>query len=140
MAELKIYLSNSLNERFRQIAMSVHGYGRGSLSKAAEEALTKWCSEHESVRYIGERLTNQRRPTNAPRQKLSPTSTRTNANPPTRKCGASEKMTPRMQPAQPRSPRTTSLSKCEFASRHFRFALTYRSGLFTSVSTRLRLC
>ncbi|OLE85808.1 MAG: hypothetical protein AUF79_16120 [Crenarchaeota archaeon 13_1_20CM_2_51_8] len=48
VAELKIYLSDSLNEKFRQIAMSVHGYGRGSLSKAAEEALTKWCSEHES--------------------------------------------------------------------------------------------
>lgn len=47
MAELKIYLSDSLNERFRRIAMSVHGYGRGSLSKAAEEALMKWCSEHE---------------------------------------------------------------------------------------------
>jgi hypothetical protein len=41
MAELKIYLSDSLNERFRQIAMSVYGYGRGSLSRAAEEALTK---------------------------------------------------------------------------------------------------
>ena len=47
MAELKIYLTDSLNERFRRIAMSVHGYGRGSLSKAAEEALTRWCSEHE---------------------------------------------------------------------------------------------
>src|SRR2546422_11116722 len=47
MAELKIYLSDSLNEKFRRIAMSVHGYGRGSLSKAAEEAFTKWCSEHE---------------------------------------------------------------------------------------------
>src|SRR5260370_42532344 len=47
MAELKIYLLKSLNERFRRIAMSVHGYGRGSLSKAAEEALAKWCSEHE---------------------------------------------------------------------------------------------
>jgi hypothetical protein len=47
MAELKIYLSNSLNEKFRRIAMSVHGYGRGSLSKAAEEAIMKWCSEHE---------------------------------------------------------------------------------------------
>jgi hypothetical protein len=47
MAELKIYLSKSLNEKFRRIAMSVHGYGRGSLSKAAEEAFTKWCSEHE---------------------------------------------------------------------------------------------
>lgn len=47
MAELKIYLSDSLNEKFRRIAMSVYGYGRGSLSKAAEEAFTKWCAEHE---------------------------------------------------------------------------------------------
>ncbi len=47
MAELKIYLSESLNEKFRRMAMSVYGYGRGSLSKAAEEAFTKWCSEHE---------------------------------------------------------------------------------------------
>jgi hypothetical protein len=47
MAELKIYLSDGLNDRFRRIAMNVHGYGRGSLSKAAEEAFTEWCSEHE---------------------------------------------------------------------------------------------
>ena len=47
MAELKVYLSESLNEKFRQSAMRVYGYGRGSLSKAAEEALAKWCSEHE---------------------------------------------------------------------------------------------
>jgi hypothetical protein len=47
MAELKIYLSDSLSEKFRRIAMSVYGYGRGSLSKAAEEAFARWCSEHE---------------------------------------------------------------------------------------------
>ena len=47
MAELKIYLSNDLNEKFRRIAMSVYGYGRGSISKAAEEALTTWCSKRE---------------------------------------------------------------------------------------------
>ena len=47
MVELKIYLSESLNERFRRTAMSVYGYGRGSLSKAAEEAFTKWCTENE---------------------------------------------------------------------------------------------
>jgi hypothetical protein len=41
MAELKIYLSDSLNEKFRRMVMSVYGYGRGSLSKAAEEALSK---------------------------------------------------------------------------------------------------
>ena len=44
---LKIYLSDSLNEKFRRIAMSVYGYGRGSLSKAAEEAFTRWCAEHD---------------------------------------------------------------------------------------------
>jgi hypothetical protein len=47
MVELKIYLSDKLNEIFRRTAMNVYGYGRGSLSKAAEEALTKWCTEHE---------------------------------------------------------------------------------------------
>src|SRR3989442_2519303 len=47
MAELKIYLSDSLNEKFRQRAMSIHGYVRRSLSKAAEEAITKWCSDHD---------------------------------------------------------------------------------------------
>ncbi len=50
MAELKIYLSDSLNEKFRRIAMSVYGYGRGSLSKAAEEAFTRWCAEHDHSR------------------------------------------------------------------------------------------
>ena len=47
MLELKIYLSEELNKRFRRIAMSIYGYGRGSLSKAAEEAFARWCSEHE---------------------------------------------------------------------------------------------
>jgi hypothetical protein len=46
LVELKIYLSDNLNERFRRTAMNVYGYGRGSLSKAAEEALTQWCVEH----------------------------------------------------------------------------------------------
>jgi hypothetical protein len=46
MVEMKIYLTNELNERFRKTAMNVFGYGRGSLSRAAEEALADWCSEH----------------------------------------------------------------------------------------------
>ena len=29
--------------------MSVYGYGRGSLSKAAEEAFTRWCTEHDET-------------------------------------------------------------------------------------------
>lgn len=27
--------------------MTVYGYGRGSISRAAEEALAKWCKGHE---------------------------------------------------------------------------------------------
>jgi len=41
--ELKIYLSEELDERFRKAAMEAFGYGRGSISKAAEEALIRWC-------------------------------------------------------------------------------------------------
>lgn len=47
MAELKVYLSEELDKRFRKLAMSVHGYGKGSLSKAAEDAISKWCNNHE---------------------------------------------------------------------------------------------
>ena len=45
MRELKIYLSDQLNERFRKVAMETFGYGRGSISKAAEEALLQWCDK-----------------------------------------------------------------------------------------------
>jgi len=48
MAELKIFIPDSLNIRFRRAAMNVYGYGRGSLSKAAAEALALWCKEKES--------------------------------------------------------------------------------------------
>jgi len=47
MAELKVYLSGELDKRFRKLAMEIYGYGRGSLSEAAVDALTKWCEEHE---------------------------------------------------------------------------------------------
>ena len=29
--------------------MRVYGYGRGSLSKAAEDAFSKWCEQHEQT-------------------------------------------------------------------------------------------
>jgi hypothetical protein len=57
VAELKVYLSENLNEKFRRMAMSVYGYGRGSLSKAAEEALERWCterSEHSGADDLGQ--------------------------------------------------------------------------------------
>jgi len=48
LAELKVYLSEELDKRFRVLAMRVFGYGRGSLSEAAVDALAKWCEQHES--------------------------------------------------------------------------------------------
>ena len=48
MAELKVYLSEELDKKFRMLAMSIFGYGRGSLSEAAVEALSSWCKERES--------------------------------------------------------------------------------------------
>jgi len=50
MAELKVYLSEELDKRFRMLAMSVYGYGRGSLSEAAVDALTKWCAQQEAAK------------------------------------------------------------------------------------------
>ncbi|HZY47841.1 MAG TPA: hypothetical protein VFE96_08610 [Candidatus Bathyarchaeia archaeon] len=46
--ELKVYLSEELDKRFRMLAMNAYGYGRGSLSSAAVDALTRWCEEHEA--------------------------------------------------------------------------------------------
>ena len=48
MAELKVYLSGELDKKFRKLAMSIFGYGRGSLSEAAVEALNSWCQQHEN--------------------------------------------------------------------------------------------
>ncbi len=47
MAELKVYLSDELDKRFRKAAMDAYGYGRGSISKAASEAFSRWCADHE---------------------------------------------------------------------------------------------
>jgi len=63
MAELKVYLPDDLDTRFREAAMSAFGYGRGSLSKAAAEALAKWCSEREDVK--------SSEPTNVPKDELA---------------------------------------------------------------------
>src|SRR5712692_10892585 len=58
MPELKVYLSTELDKKFRRIAMSVYGYGRGSLSKAAEEAFSRWCAEHEQATIVSAKPVN----------------------------------------------------------------------------------
>ncbi len=50
MGEVKIYLSDELDRRFRKAAMEAYGYGRGSISRAAEEAFLEWCRKREATR------------------------------------------------------------------------------------------
>ncbi|RLE88811.1 MAG: hypothetical protein DRJ49_04475 [Thermoprotei archaeon] len=47
MKGLKVYIDEELEKRFRKVAMEVYGYGRGSISKAVEDAMRKWLLEHE---------------------------------------------------------------------------------------------
>ena len=66
MAELKVYLSDELDKRFRKLAMTVCGYGRGSLSEAAVQALAKWCEEHEARRIDQQPKDEQPNPSSDP--------------------------------------------------------------------------
>lgn len=49
MGELKIYLPEELKREFKKRSMEAFGYGRGSISKAAEEAIQRWVSERERI-------------------------------------------------------------------------------------------
>jgi len=42
MGEVRGVVSAEVEERFRRLAMRKFGYGKGSLSKALEEALLHW--------------------------------------------------------------------------------------------------
>jgi len=56
LTELKVYLPEELEKKFRRLSMSVYGYGRGSLSKAAEEAFRRWCAELEETASVVEEI------------------------------------------------------------------------------------
>ena len=49
MGELKVYLREDLKKEFKKRSMETFGYGRGSISKAAEEAIQRWTSEREKL-------------------------------------------------------------------------------------------
>jgi len=49
MGGIKVYIPDDVEQRFRRTAMAVYGYGRGALSKAAEEAFSQWSSEKEKA-------------------------------------------------------------------------------------------
>ncbi len=44
MGEIKGMVDSRSEARFRELAMKKFGYGKGSLSKALEEALLNWIS------------------------------------------------------------------------------------------------
>ena len=47
MKEIRGVVGKEVEARFRQLAMKKFGYGKGSLSKALEEALNNWIRIHE---------------------------------------------------------------------------------------------
>ena len=53
---LRVQIDHKLELRFRELAMKRFGYAKGSLSKAAEEAIMKWIStiENESMGFQGD--------------------------------------------------------------------------------------
>ena len=45
MGEIKVSVSDEKEEKFRKAAMKVFGHKRGSISKAAEEAMEEWAEK-----------------------------------------------------------------------------------------------
>lgn len=50
MAEMKVYISDSLDVQLREAAMKRFGYGRGSISKAVETAVAQWLKTEAAVK------------------------------------------------------------------------------------------
>ena len=53
---LRVQIDEKLERKFRETAMKKFGYGKGALSRAAEEAIIKWISmtENESLAFQGD--------------------------------------------------------------------------------------
>ncbi len=56
MAESKIYISDKTDAQFRETAMKRFGYGRGSISLAAEEAIAQWIVREDRIQGCLRRL------------------------------------------------------------------------------------
>ena len=44
---MKVQIDEKIERKFRELAMKKFGYGKGSISKAAQEAFLRWISEVE---------------------------------------------------------------------------------------------
>jgi len=56
MGGIKVYVPDDLERKFREVAMRLYGYGRGSLSTASEKALTAWLSQVSGVLDVAESI------------------------------------------------------------------------------------
>lgn len=49
MSSLRVQLDPKIKQKFRETAMKKFGYGKGALSKAAEEAILNWISSRKEM-------------------------------------------------------------------------------------------
>lgn len=56
MGGIKVYISDEVERKFREAAMRLYGYGRGSLSIASEKAFLAWLSQVSEVLDIAESI------------------------------------------------------------------------------------
>jgi len=49
MGGIKVYISDEIERKFREVAMRLYGYRKGSLSIASENAISMWLSEVLSI-------------------------------------------------------------------------------------------
>lgn len=56
MAGIRVQLPDDLEKKFRETAMKCFGYGKGALSKAAEEAFRNWITSagKEKLKFKGD--------------------------------------------------------------------------------------
>jgi len=46
---IKVYVSDEVEKKFREAAMKLYGYGKGSLSIASEKAFSDWVSRVSEI-------------------------------------------------------------------------------------------
>ena len=56
MGSIKVYISDQLERKFREVAMKLFGCGRGSLSVASEKAFSLWLSHTPDILEISESI------------------------------------------------------------------------------------
>ena len=54
MGGIKVYISDELERKFRETAMRLYGYGKGSLSVACEKAISMRLSQASEILNIAE--------------------------------------------------------------------------------------